>query len=155
MLVHFTFVLLTFSLNAFSTAATTLHEPFDAWIKPPLFPRFKKVTFGVAGFCWSVDASDCTINIAQSRKSIFLQDYELYNQKYKTNGFKLTFNISINNGISCFWIVWIGNWNGCLFLFIAKEKYEPLVPSSNTGTFALFGDTKELRSKIYLIDVLN
>ena len=35
--------LIAFSLNAFSAAATTLHEAYDAWIMPPVFLRLKKV----------------------------------------------------------------------------------------------------------------
>ena len=45
-------MLMTFNLNDFSVAATSLYEPYDAWIKPPIFLQFRWLAYAVAEYWW-------------------------------------------------------------------------------------------------------
>ena len=68
---HFLFVLMIFSLNAFSEAAATLCEPHDARLMPSQFLWFKMLTHEVTEYWWSVDAANCTTDIVQAWQAIF------------------------------------------------------------------------------------
>lgn len=61
----FLFVLTIFSVNDFPAAATTFDEPYDAWIKPRLFSRFRKVAYRVAKYWWSVNVAGFIIDVPQ------------------------------------------------------------------------------------------
>ena len=58
-------MLTIFSINDFPAAATTFDEPYDVRIKPSLFLQFKKVTYRVAKYWWSVNIAAFIIDVPQ------------------------------------------------------------------------------------------
>ena len=75
---QFFYVLTIFSVNDFPVAATTFDEPYDAWIKPRLFSRFRKVAYRVAKYWWSVNVAGFIIDVPQPWQSIFFNKITNY-----------------------------------------------------------------------------